>query len=52
MFIARDMHQTQQSPRGATCDSRIREETLTQGRKDAKTQGNVDVFSPSGAICL
>ena len=33
MFIARGMHQTQQSPRGATGDNATREETLTQGRK-------------------
>ena len=52
MFIARSIHQTQQSPRGATCDSAIREDYLTQGRKAAKTQGNVEVFSPRGAICL
>ena len=37
MFIARSIHQTQQSPRGATCDSAIREDYLTQGRKAAKT---------------
>ena len=43
MFIARDMHQTQQSPRGATGDSATREETLTQGRKAAKTQGKAEL---------
>ena len=52
MFIERGIHQTHLSPRGATGDSRIREETLTQRRKAVKTHGNVDVFSPRGAACL
>ena len=36
MFIENGIHQISQSPRGATCDSGIREETLTQRRNDAK----------------
>ena len=35
MFIEHATHQISQSPRGATGDSAIREENLTQERKDA-----------------
>ena len=34
MCIENGIHQISQSPRGATCDSGVREETLTQRRKE------------------
>ena len=48
-----------QSPRGATCDSRIQEvlfNARTQSRKERraeeKKEGDPAVFSPRGAACL
>ena len=55
MFIARGMHQTQQSPRGATGDSAIREELFnarTQSGKDAeqrkRRKGTLPYLAPEG----